>query len=141
MTVSEFVLCFHSRIDKIIKLDLKDELESHLCLMESNLDTHDHSIVVSSACGDYPLQAIASSLDDAYLLEELLFSSTSTDVPSGRVPTAARSIISSKTQESAVGHLFRPETSTNSAFNDEQPLFYTFLSADGGNGVPLTFVD
>lgn len=57
MTIDEFVVGFLIRLDKIQKLELKDELKSHLRLTRANLDAHDGNIIVGSSGGYYFFQA------------------------------------------------------------------------------------
>ena len=66
LSVEEFVIGFHSRLDKITSLKLDDLLKGHLLLRQANLDPYDRNIIVGSAGGNYSLQSISVALKNAY---------------------------------------------------------------------------
>lgn len=79
MIVDEVVLGFHSRLDKIIKVDMSDELKDHLLLRQVDLDSHDRNFVIGDAGGVYSLQTCSSNLWNAYRSEGLPVSLMTTD--------------------------------------------------------------
>lgn len=73
MSVAEFVAGFHTRLYKMSMLDIKDELRNHLLQRQAKLDRHDRNIVIGSAGGDYSLQALKSSLRNAFFRRSAAF--------------------------------------------------------------------
>lgn len=71
MSVEEFVVGFPSRLDRISRLDMNDELKSHFLLKQANLDSRNRNLLVGAAVGDYSLQALATSLRNAFRTEGL----------------------------------------------------------------------
>lgn len=69
LSVEEFVVGFHSRLDKKSELDINDELKGHLYQKQANLDSRDHNLVVGAAGGYNSLQALAASLRNAFCSE------------------------------------------------------------------------
>lgn len=65
MSVDEFDVGLHSRLEKTSNLDKNDVLREHLLLKEANLDSHHRYSVVGSSGGDYSLKAVATSLQNA----------------------------------------------------------------------------
>lgn len=91
--VDEFAVEFHTRPDKVHKLELNDKLKGHLLLRPANLNAHDKNIIVGSASGDYSLQAQSTSPRNAYRREGLRPSSmnTNTSMRTHNYPRAANS--------------------------------------------------
>lgn len=56
MKIDEFVVVFHSCLDKICMMNMNDELKGPFFLMQANLDGHDQNLIIGSAGGDYSLQ-------------------------------------------------------------------------------------
>lgn len=52
MSVEEFILGSHSRLDKISKLNMNDELNGHLLLKQVNLGNQDRNLFVGAAGGN-----------------------------------------------------------------------------------------
>lgn len=55
MSVQKFVVEFHSRLDKISKVDMNVEPKDHLLLKQANLNSHDQNMDVGASGGDYSL--------------------------------------------------------------------------------------
>lgn len=51
MLVDEFVIGLHTRLDKISKLNMNDELTGHLLLSQANLNSQDRNIIIGSSMG------------------------------------------------------------------------------------------
>lgn len=135
MSVEEFVIGFHSRLDKISKLNLNDELKGHLLLRQANLDSHDRNIVVGSAGGDYSLQALATSLRNAYRREGLPASSMTSSLPSHN---RSRPLITKNSKQNQAREPSNPRSPTLPA---EDLLFFTHLSADKQADTPAAIID
>lgn len=79
MSVEEFVVGFHSRLDVISERCMKDELKVPLLLKQTSLDSHDWNLVVGATGGDFSLSALATSLRNAFRREGFPTSSMNTN--------------------------------------------------------------
>lgn len=136
MSVEEFVVGFHSRLDRISKLDMNDELKGHLLLKQANLDSHDRNLVVGAAGGDYTLQALATSLRNAFRTEGLPPASMNCNPPRLRYPSPIL-------RNSGSGRASRNHGSKSSPGEQSTggPMFYTYMSVDNANDTPSAIID
>lgn len=131
MSVEAFMVGFHSRLDKISKLDMDDDLKSHLLLNQANQDSHDRNLDVGAAGADYALQALATCLRNAFCSEGLPPSSiTSASILYRRL----RKSIPSNDNGNAQRHTRVKHISEASTLDGL--LFFTILSSDNTNYVP-----
>lgn len=137
MSVEEFIVGFHSRLDKISKLDMNDELKGHLLLKQANLDNHDRNLVVGAAGGDYSLQALATSLRNAFRAEGFPAASMNTNRPRPRSSFGSALNQNHSRSQSNYPKMSAPESSSP----DGGPTFYTFMSSDEVIDMPSAIVD
>lgn len=128
MSVEEFVVGFNSRLDRISKLDMNDELKRHLLLKQANLDSHDRTLVVGAAGGDYSLQILATSLRNAFRTTRLPPASMNCNPPRLRYPSPIL-------RNSGSGRASRNHGSNSSPGEQSArgPMFYTYMSVDNAN--------
>lgn len=139
-SVDEYVVGFHSRLDKISKLELSDELKGHLLLKQANLDAHDRNMIVGAAGGDYSLQAIATSLRNAFRSEGLPLSSMTTSVPNRNSSQQAMHSGPRSMARLSAPPQSKRITRTTENTNDDT-LFYTYISAEKTNNGPSAIID
>lgn len=136
MTVEEFVVGFHSRLDKVSKLDMNDELKGHLLLKQANLDSHDRNLVVGAAGGDYTLQALATSLRNAFRCQAPPHVSMNTNKPGYRYSSAFL-----RSPDNAPSNGITTVQNGSPSSSSESPMFFTHMSVDFVNDVPSAIVD
>lgn len=71
MSGDEFVVSFHARLEKISTMEMNKQLKGHLQMRRTRLSDHDRNIVIESAGGNHSLQALSTSLQNAYGFEGL----------------------------------------------------------------------
>lgn len=70
-TVHQFVIGFHSRLEKASSLSLDEKLEGHILLRQASLDAYGRNVIIGSAGGKYSFQAITTALRNAFRTERL----------------------------------------------------------------------
>lgn len=135
MTFGNFVVAFHSRLDKISKFVMIDELKDHLLPKRANLDIYDRNLVVEAADKDFLLQALATSLRNSFWLESLPPASINTIWPLYRLSSTS----TKKNSKSRVYQNNRTNFSPKlSSLNSH--MFYTSMSSDNSNKVPWAVI-
>lgn len=131
----KFVVVFHTRLDKISKLDMNEELKGHLLLKHANLDTHDCNLVIGAAGGDYSLQSLATSLRNSFRSEGLPTSSMNTNPSRSRCyqPSSPNNYNSSKVRLTS-RHTSKPPIPGD-------PLFFTYMNSEADANSPSAIVD
>lgn len=122
MSVDEFVVGFHSRLDKVNKLNLNEEHKDNLLQKKANLDALDRNIIIRLSGRGYSLQVLLASLRNAYRQEGL---------PSSSMNTVRR-------RGSRLQFNCRPQTSTNNS--NSETLFYTYVWSQNQNAAPSAIV-
>lgn len=70
MSLKEFMVGFHSRIDKISKLEMTEERKGHLLSKQAKLDSHDRNLVIGASVGaifDKPWQSAYATTSELSL--------------------------------------------------------------------------
>lgn len=124
-TVDEFVIGFHSRLEKISTLALDETLKGHILLRQANLDPHDRNIIIGSAGGNYSLQSLSTALRNAFRAEGMPATSMNTSRPI--ILRSDRGNYKSR----RVTHASSGSSSNHKDDADEATLFYSFVSAEG----------
>lgn len=136
MSVKEFIVGFHSRFEKISKLDMTDELEGQLLLTQASLKSHERNLVVGTAGGYYSLQALATSSWNAFR-------------PRGFSPLSMNSSETSRHYQSLLRPIQKKNRSNQKnattlepgSTPDPPPLFLTFLISDDAIEAPSTITE
>lgn len=121
-TVDGFVLVFHSRLGKTDKLELNNKLKGHLPLRQAHLYLHDRNTIIGLWRGDYPLQALSTSLKNGYRQEWLPLSSMNSVRRGANRPKFD----------------CNPQTSTKGS--NSNILFYTYFCLQKQNESPFAVV-
>lgn len=136
MSVDEFVVGFHSRLENVRKMDMNDELKGYHILKQANLDGHDRNLVVGGAGGDYPLQPLGTSLKNAFRTECLTAVSMNTNRPRYRHSSPA---MASLRKSRGIGSQIA-RFGANPSFSNS-PLLYTNMSLDKESNVTRGIID
>lgn len=135
MSVKEFMVDFYSRLDKICKLDMTDELKVHQLLDQGSLENCDGSLVFGAADGGYSLQALATSLIAPFCSKAFPETSMNTNRPCQALCRATKRT-TFKIRESRYDKA-APDSRLSSKF----PLFYIFRSSNQAGKTLAAIID
>lgn len=66
-SVEQYIAGFHSRLDKVVSLNLDDKLKGHLLLRQAALTPQEKNMLVGAASGNYDVQRLTAALRNAYI--------------------------------------------------------------------------